>query len=76
VLQQRTRILGENHPDTLTSRHDRAACLADLGQFADAIREFETVLKARTTVLGADHCDTVDSRAALDALREEHGGRS
>ena len=39
VLEIRTRVLGAEHPDTLTSRNNLAAVLRDLGRLEEAEAE-------------------------------------
>ena len=39
VLDARLRVLGPDHPDTLTTRHEIARMLADQGKPADAEAE-------------------------------------
>jgi hypothetical protein len=68
VVEARRRVLGADHRDTLTSRHDLARVLADSGRLAEAEAEYRAAVAGRTRVLGADHPDTRASQAALDAL--------
>ena len=59
------RVLGPDHPDTLTSRDNLAADYHDAGRFDEAISLHEQVLAASERVLGPDHPDTLQSRNNL-----------
>ncbi len=54
--------LGAEHPDTLTSRNDRALALYAMGRLEEAEAEHRAVLEIFTRVLGAEHPDTLTSR--------------
>jgi hypothetical protein len=58
VLEQSKRILGADHPDTLTSMNNLASTLGAMGDHASAKKLEEQVLEQRTWILGADHPDT------------------
>ena len=47
VAQARARVLGADHPDTLTSRNDEAGCLEHLGRTAEAQELYRHVASAR-----------------------------
>jgi tetratricopeptide (TPR) repeat protein len=57
------RVLGENHPDTLTSMDNLAATLRHLGDFQGARELQEQTLAARRRVLGEDHPNTRASKS-------------
>ena len=57
-LEMRQRLLGPEHPDTLTSEADLAALRQAEGHFDEAIRIGREVLSLRRKVLGPDHADT------------------
>ncbi|MFE7634823.1 tetratricopeptide repeat protein, partial [Kitasatospora sp. NPDC057518] len=59
------RILGADHPDTLSSRHNLAYSYSEAGDTDDAISLLEQVLIDRQRVLGADHLNTLSSRHNL-----------
>jgi serine/threonine protein kinase/Tfp pilus assembly protein PilF len=61
VLEIRTRALGAEHPATLTSYTDVAACLNAQGQYVKALPLFEKALTIRRRVLGEQHPDTASS---------------
>ena len=58
-------LLGEAHPDTLTSRNNLAGAYESAGRLTEAIALFEQVLPDRTRVLGEDHPDTLATRNNL-----------
>ena len=53
------RVLGPDHPDTLTTRNNLAGAYDSAGRFGEAIELFEQVLADRVRVLGPDHPDTL-----------------
>jgi hypothetical protein len=61
VLEARRRVLGEDHPDTLSSLNNLASTLKAQGDLAGARKIEEQVLAARRRVLGEDHPDTIAS---------------
>ncbi len=82
VPQARARKLGEEHPDTLSTRNQLGACLSRGGgsgaQQQQRLGEAEALLRAslssRTRVLGAKHPETLrsmhDLAAALEAAAD------
>ncbi len=65
VLAHRAGVLGDSHPDTLTSRNHLAnACLA-AGNLTRATALYETTLTRRRHVLGDAHPDTLRSQSNL-----------
>jgi len=71
VLTDRTRVLGADHPDTLTARNNLAFWRAEAGDVAGAVSEFEQLLTDQVRVLGTDHPDTLATRDVLAVLRSE-----
>jgi tetratricopeptide (TPR) repeat protein len=67
VLAARRRVLGNEHPDTLTSRHNLALAYRHAGQVSEAIILFEQVVGDRRRVLGDGHHHTLISRDNLAA---------
>ena len=65
VLAERERVLGADHPDTLTVRNNLAGAYKSVGRFGEAIELFERVLADRVRVLGPDHPDTLAARNNL-----------
>ena len=61
ILARRRRVLGEDHPDTLTSAFTLAAELAELGEYQAAKELNEDILARRRRVLGDGHRDTMIS---------------
>jgi hypothetical protein len=59
LLADRLRVLGADHPSTLTTRNDLAFCRGEAGDPAGAAAAFEELLADRLRVLGADHADTL-----------------
>jgi tetratricopeptide (TPR) repeat protein len=59
------RVLGPDHPDTLTSRNNLALAYRAAGRAAEAIPLYEQTLAARDRVLGPDHLNTLTSRNNL-----------
>jgi RecA/RadA recombinase len=55
VLAAELRVLGADHPDTLTARHEIARMMAARGDHAGAEAEYRDVLAARLRVQGPDH---------------------
>ena len=60
-------MLGEDHPDTLSSANNLAADLRDLGEYQAARDLDEDTLARRRRVLGEDHPDTLKSANNLAA---------
>ena len=65
TLVDRERVLGADHPDTLTSRNNLAYAYASARRLGEAIPLFSRTLADRERVLGADHPDTLTSRNNL-----------
>ena len=62
VLAARLQVMGPDHPDTLTTRHEIARMMAAQGKPTEALAEFRQVLATRLRVLGADHSSTLATR--------------
>ena len=67
------RLLGADHPETLSFRNNLAAAYHDLGDMQRAIPLYEQVLADRQRVLGDDHPNTIVSRHNLAAAYAETG---
>ncbi|MFE5793105.1 FxSxx-COOH system tetratricopeptide repeat protein [Streptomyces sp. NPDC056503] len=65
VAATQARLLGPDHPDTLTSRSDVARVLGRLGRYREAVDLRRQVLGDLDRVLGPDHLDTLISRNDL-----------
>jgi tetratricopeptide (TPR) repeat protein len=59
------RLLGPDHPETLTARNNLASCYWSVGRIPEAIAIEEQVLADRERILGPDHPRTLTSRANL-----------
>lgn len=73
VLSAQLRVLGADHPDTLTTCSNLAVAHHALGHLEEAIRLDEQVLADRLRVLGADHPNTLSTRSNL-AVAHHDGG--
>ena len=65
VITETARILGEDHPDTLTSRHNLAYAYESADRLSEAITLYEQVATDRARALGEDHPDTLSTREEL-----------
>jgi tetratricopeptide (TPR) repeat protein len=61
------RLLGPDHPDSLTARDSLAAAYQAAGRGVEAIPLFEQTLVARVRLLGPDHPDTLTAQNNLAA---------
>ena len=68
VLADRRRLLGDDHPDTLTSRAVLARLTARQGRRAEAGELYRQVIADRSRVLGPDHPDTAALRGEFAHL--------
>jgi Tetratricopeptide repeat len=64
-------VLGADHPDTLTTRHNIAFWTGECGDAAQALRLFRALLLDRERVLGADHPDTFKTRDRIRICENE-----
>ncbi len=69
TLADRERVLGADHPHTLTTRNNLAATYQSAGRLGEAIPLYERTLADSGRVLGADHLRTLSSRANLERAR-------
>ena len=69
ALAARQRVLGADHPSTLTSRNNLAYAYESAGDPGRAIPLYERTLADCERVLGADHPITRAVRGNLDAAR-------
>ena len=65
IIAIQERVLGPEHPDTLSSRNNLANALSSQGKYAEAEAEHRAVLAIRERVLGPEHPDTLSSRNNL-----------
>ena len=64
-LEVRQRVLGPEHPDTLTSRNNLASAYDSAGRFEEAATIHQENLEVRQRVLGPNHPNTLNSRNNL-----------
>jgi hypothetical protein len=69
VLADSERVLGKDHPDTLTPRAGLAVTYQDEGRTPEAISLDEQTLADSERILGTDHPDTLTSRNNLAYAR-------
>ena len=65
VLAIRTKLLGPNHPDTLTTMDNLAVAYRLSGRAREAVPLLEKVLAIRQASLGPDHSDTLSTLGNL-----------
>ena len=65
LLAERTQVLGADHPETLSTRREVAALLANIGALEESITEFGSLLADRERLLGPDHSNTLATREDL-----------
>jgi hypothetical protein len=73
VLEASVRVLGPEHPGTLTSRSILATVLRDLGQLAEAEAESRAALEASVRVRGPEHPGTLAIRRNLILVLRDLG---
>jgi tetratricopeptide (TPR) repeat protein len=73
VMETRTRVLGKEHPDTLSSMANLAATYRDQGRWTEAEELDVRVMETSTRVLGKEHPDTLCSMANLAATYRNQG---
>ena len=73
VLPDSIRVLGEDHPNTVTSRNNLAYAYESAGRLTEAITLYEQVLTDRIRILGEDHPNTLTSRNNLAGAYESAG---
>jgi|CXWL01.1.fsa_nt_gi tetratricopeptide (TPR) repeat protein/tRNA A-37 threonylcarbamoyl transferase component Bud32 len=73
ALATHRRVLGDDHPDTLTSIKNMGVLLQDQGKLEEAMPYLRESLEGRRRVLGDDHPDTLDSINNMGQLLEAQG---
>jgi hypothetical protein len=73
VVEARERVLGPEHPGTLTARHELARWTGAAGDPAAARDLFAALLPVHERVLGAEHPDTQATRSNLADLTARAG---
>ena len=73
VMETRRRVLGEEHPSTLTSMGNLASTYRNQGRWTEAEKLFVQVMETRKKKLGADHPSTLTSMANLASTYRNQG---
>jgi tetratricopeptide (TPR) repeat protein len=73
VMEARSRVVGEEHPDTLTAMVNLAATYWNQGRSKEAEELFVKVMEARSRVLGEEHPSTLTAIANLAATYWNQG---
>jgi len=73
VIETRQRVLGAEHPDTLTSIANLASTFWNQGRWKEAKGLEVQVIETRKRVLGAEHPDTLTSMANLASTYRNQG---
>jgi hypothetical protein len=75
LLTDRLQILGPDHPDTLTNRHNLAHWQGQTGDHIGAATAFEQLLADRMRVLGPSHPHILATYEELAYWRQRRRGR-
>ncbi|MGB4318283.1 MAG: tetratricopeptide repeat protein, partial [Candidatus Microthrix parvicella] len=70
-VEDSERLIGVDHPDTLTARANLAATYRQAVRTNDAITLLQEVVDRQDGVIGPDHPDAVAHREALVGWRRE-----
>jgi hypothetical protein len=70
-MKTSSRVLGSEHPSTLTIMANLAFTWKQQGRDSDAFQLMEQCVKLRTRILGAEHPDTQSSAEALMRWEED-----
>jgi hypothetical protein len=73
ALGGRGKMLGKEHPDTLTSMHDLAEVLQSQGRYMAAEEMYRQALNEREKMLGKEHPDTLKSVGKLAGVIKSQG---
>ncbi|MCU0253228.1 MAG: tetratricopeptide repeat protein [Acidobacteria bacterium] len=73
ALATNRRVLGEEHPDTLSSINNTGMLLRDRGELDEADPYLQEALDKRRRVLGEEHPDTLTSINNMGFLRDDQG---
>jgi hypothetical protein len=65
VLETTRMMLGEEHPDTLSSTNCLAFTTKELGRRTDTIKLMTECVQLRNSILGIEHPHALSSAAAL-----------
>jgi len=75
LLTDQIRILGPDHPDTLTTRNNLAEYRAQAGDPESALATFRELVGDQIRVLGPDHPDTLTTQRAITHWQRRAGGQ-
>jgi hypothetical protein len=73
LLEERARVLGPEHPDTLTAWNNLAWWTGEAGDAGGARDQFAALLPIRARVLGSEHPDTLETCGNLADWTGEAG---
>jgi tetratricopeptide (TPR) repeat protein len=73
VVQMRKRVLGEEHPDTISAMSNLAITLGDQGQLDQAATMKKEVLAKRKRILGEEHPNTISAMSNLAITLSDQG---
>ncbi|KAF6829736.1 Kinesin light chain 1 [Colletotrichum musicola] len=73
-METRKRVLGEEHPDTLTSMANLAFTWQSQNRWNDAILLMQDCVHHRKQYLGLNHPDTISSASTLSDWKSEFEG--
>jgi tetratricopeptide (TPR) repeat protein len=76
VLQERERMLGAEHTNSLEARSQLESALFYQGKYAEAETEYRSVLMLREKVLGVEHPDTLETCFNLATCLRDEGKAS
>ncbi len=74
ALAARSRQLGDDHPDTLTSMSNLGLLYLQQGKYAEAEELLKEALAAYRRQLGDDHADTLNTEGNLGVVHIRQGG--
>ena len=72
-METSSRVLGEEHPNTLTSMANLAYTWKSQDRLEDALDLMKTCFHHQQQVLGRDHPDTVSTLFSLKEWQEQDG---
>jgi tetratricopeptide (TPR) repeat protein len=73
LVEFRREVLGEKHPDTISSMADLAATYHAQGRYDEVEGIYQQVLKVRREMPGEKHPDTISSMASLATTYHQQG---
>ncbi|CEJ92448.1 hypothetical protein VHEMI08099 [[Torrubiella] hemipterigena] len=73
ALEANTKVLGEEHPDTLAIMNNLASVLLAQGKYKEAETINRQTLEARIKVLGEEHLDTLMTMSNLVSVLQNQG---